>query len=188
MTSFSLHTIESAPAGSKPLLQVIQRKYGFIPNLLAELAESPAALKAAMALDEAYGTSSLTPVEQQAVLLGLIGPEGGSMTNAWRMLRLALPKEYRVHVRHVSHSEMAASGAWYVVSQRLGFTDGHVGRVSLKPGTPGVTDFFCMNDQCIRKLRGKWVSGLAVNRPAAYTGIYAYMDHAEPASVYGITH
>jgi uncharacterized peroxidase-related enzyme len=71
MTSFSLHTIESAPAGSKPLLQVIQRKYGFIPNLLTELAESPAALKAAMALDETYGTSSLTPVEQQGVLLAV---------------------------------------------------------------------------------------------------------------------
>lgn len=69
--------------------------------------------------------------EQQAVRLGLIGPEGGSMTNAWRILRLALPKEYRVHVRHVSHSEMTTSGVWYVVSQRLGFTDGHAECVQL---------------------------------------------------------
>lgn len=71
MTSFPLHTVESAPAGSQRLLQAIRRRYGFIPNLLAELAESPAVLKAVVALDEAYTASSLTPAEQQTVLIAV---------------------------------------------------------------------------------------------------------------------
>ena len=71
MTSFPIHTVESAPADSKPFLQTIQQSYGFIPNLLAELAESPTVLKAVLALDEAYSASSLTPAEQQAVLLAV---------------------------------------------------------------------------------------------------------------------
>jgi AhpD family alkylhydroperoxidase len=71
MTSFPIHTVESAPADSKPFLQTIQKRYGFIPNLLAELAESPTVLKAVLALDEAYSASNFTPAEQQAVLLAV---------------------------------------------------------------------------------------------------------------------
>lgn len=71
MTSFPIHTVESAPADSKPFLQTIRKSYGFIPNLLAELAESPTVLKAVLALDEAYSASSFTPAEQQAVLLAV---------------------------------------------------------------------------------------------------------------------
>jgi prepilin-type N-terminal cleavage/methylation domain-containing protein/prepilin-type processing-associated H-X9-DG protein len=71
----------------------------------------------------------------------------------------------------------------------LGFTDGHVGKVQLRPGTPGVSDFFCVNSLCIRKVGGKWVNGQALNSADAYNkGIYGYMDHAESASMYGILH
>lgn len=70
----------------------------------------------------------------------------------------------------------------------LAFTDGHVGRVQLRPGLPGVVDFFSMNNQCIRKAGGKWVSGWAANDNKYGVGMYGYLDHAKPASEHGVIH
>jgi prepilin-type N-terminal cleavage/methylation domain-containing protein/prepilin-type processing-associated H-X9-DG protein len=71
----------------------------------------------------------------------------------------------------------------------IGFTDGHVGRVQLRPGTPGVTDFFSVNTHCVRKMGGKWVNGQAANfANMDGKGMWAFMDSAPPASTYGITH
>ena len=64
MTKFTVHTVESAPALSRPLLEGIKRVFGFVPNLYAVFAESPAALQGALSIGEAYANSSLSPVEQ----------------------------------------------------------------------------------------------------------------------------
>jgi AhpD family alkylhydroperoxidase len=69
MPHFKVHTIESAPAASREALDAAGRRYGMIPNLLAVLAESPEALKAYLTLSDLFSSSSLTPVEQQVVLL-----------------------------------------------------------------------------------------------------------------------
>src|SRR5262249_61010107 len=69
MTQFTVHTAESAPAASRPLLDGIGRSFGFVPNLFGVFAESPAALRGALAIYEAFSTSSLTQVEQQLVML-----------------------------------------------------------------------------------------------------------------------
>lgn len=62
-------TVESAPDGSKETLQAIQKGFGFIPNLMATFANSPAVLNGYMGLDAAWSKSSLTPKEQQIILL-----------------------------------------------------------------------------------------------------------------------
>lgn len=62
-------TIESAPEGSQETLRAIQKGFGFIPNLMATFANSPAVLNGYMGLDAAWSKSSLTPKEQQLVLL-----------------------------------------------------------------------------------------------------------------------
>lgn len=69
MTQFTVHTAESAPAGSRPLLEGIGRSMGFVPNLFAVFAESPAALRGGLAIYEAFSASSLAPAEQQLVML-----------------------------------------------------------------------------------------------------------------------
>jgi uncharacterized peroxidase-related enzyme len=71
MVSFAAHTVESAPAASRPLLEGIGRSFGFVPNLFGVFAESPAALRGALAIHEAFSTSSLTLVEQQLVMLAV---------------------------------------------------------------------------------------------------------------------
>ncbi|MGK7754175.1 MULTISPECIES: hypothetical protein [unclassified Roseovarius] len=42
MTGIPTHTIASAPAEAKPILQAALNGYGFVPNLYATMAEAPA--------------------------------------------------------------------------------------------------------------------------------------------------
>jgi hypothetical protein len=46
MPSFDLHTIETAPEESRPLLENSQKSFGRIPGLHAVMAEAPALLEA----------------------------------------------------------------------------------------------------------------------------------------------
>lgn len=62
-------TVETAPEGSKETLKQIQKAFGFIPNLMATFANSPAVLNGYMAMDAAWEKSSLTPKERQLILL-----------------------------------------------------------------------------------------------------------------------
>jgi hypothetical protein len=41
MSSYPVHTIDSAPAQSKPVLQQLQQAFGLIPNIAAKMAASP---------------------------------------------------------------------------------------------------------------------------------------------------
>ena len=70
MSRFDVHTTDTAPAAAKPLLESAQAKYGFLPNLLGVMAESPALLEAYMAAQDVFRTKTeLTPTEQEIVLL-----------------------------------------------------------------------------------------------------------------------
>jgi len=69
MAEFKIHTIESAPAEARGALEAARQKFGFLPNLLGELAAAPSALKGYLALGELLSESSLGPVEQQIVLI-----------------------------------------------------------------------------------------------------------------------
>ena len=68
MTAFTIHSIDTAPEGSKDRLAAVKKGWGFIPKLQATLAESPVALKA---YDDLFGLiaaeASLSPAEQQVV-------------------------------------------------------------------------------------------------------------------------
>lgn len=68
MESFTIHTIETAPEGSRETLEAVQRKFGFVPNLLGELAAAPSAARAYATLDGLLEDSSLEPVEVQLLL------------------------------------------------------------------------------------------------------------------------
>jgi uncharacterized peroxidase-related enzyme len=62
-------TIATAPEASKPLLESIQKSFGFIPNLMAIFATNPTVLQGYLALDAAYEKGSFTPRERQIILL-----------------------------------------------------------------------------------------------------------------------
>ncbi len=68
MTTFPVHSSETAPEGSKPILAA-QKKFGFVPNLFRVMAEAPTAGEAYMAVMDIFESSSLSAAEQQTVLL-----------------------------------------------------------------------------------------------------------------------
>ena len=71
MSDFTVHTIETAPDQSVALLQGAQKAFGFVPNLIGVLAESPAAAEAYLTLSQIFDKSSLTPAERQVAILAI---------------------------------------------------------------------------------------------------------------------
>lgn len=71
MTDFTIHTVDSAPEGSKEVLQGARKRYGFVPNLMGVLAEAPTAVQAYAMLSDTFASGSLSPVEQQVVTLAV---------------------------------------------------------------------------------------------------------------------
>jgi len=69
MKTFKTHTADTAPSASHTALQGVKENIGFIPNVFAAIAESPLALETFVALNGAFGESSLSPQEQQIVQL-----------------------------------------------------------------------------------------------------------------------
>lgn len=69
MPEFTVYTTETAPEGSKAILEGAAQKYGFTPNLLGVLAESPAALKAYTGLAGAVAETTFSATEEQVVLM-----------------------------------------------------------------------------------------------------------------------
>lgn len=69
MTDFNTYSIETAPEGSKSLLQGAQNAYGFLPNLLATMAEAPSLLEGYMTLAKIFDKTSLSETERQIIMM-----------------------------------------------------------------------------------------------------------------------
>ncbi|SDY83966.1 alkylhydroperoxidase AhpD family core domain-containing protein [Jannaschia faecimaris] len=66
---FKTHTMESAPADAKPILQGALKGYGFVPNLYATMAEAPAILEGYTTLAGIFGKADLSETERQIILM-----------------------------------------------------------------------------------------------------------------------
>ncbi len=71
MSEFTIHTVETAPDASKPMLEDSQKSFNFIPNLHGVLAQSPQALEAYKALSALFGATSLSTVEKNVVWMAI---------------------------------------------------------------------------------------------------------------------
>ncbi|WP_421785519.1 carboxymuconolactone decarboxylase family protein [Hyphobacterium sp.] len=69
MSELTVHTTETAPEASRPLLQSIETNNGFLPNLMGVLAESPATLEAYTTLSKIFDKSDFSAIDRQVVLL-----------------------------------------------------------------------------------------------------------------------
>src|SRR3989475_12640380 len=67
MSRFAQYTIANAPEFSQPLLARVHKAYGFVPNLYATFAESPAVLEGYLALSGSLDKGALSPTERQLV-------------------------------------------------------------------------------------------------------------------------
>ena len=69
MAQFPLHTRATAPFEAKPILDQASQAMGYVPALLAQMAEAPALLEGYAALSAIFRKTGFTPAEQQLVLL-----------------------------------------------------------------------------------------------------------------------
>lgn len=67
--SFKVHTKETAPAASVPVLAGLEQHIGFIPNILGVMAESPMTITSVASINQAIEQSNLSPVEQRVVTI-----------------------------------------------------------------------------------------------------------------------
>lgn len=69
MSLYEVHTIETAPQGSKPLLQNLQGAIGMIPNLAASMAASPELLRGFLSIRQIFYGGTFSPGEIQVLAL-----------------------------------------------------------------------------------------------------------------------
>jgi uncharacterized peroxidase-related enzyme len=75
-------SIDDAPEAARPLLQAVQSKVGFAPNLYKVLAHSPAALEGALGLSGALGKGALDAPTRERIALAIANVNGCDYCNA----------------------------------------------------------------------------------------------------------
>jgi alkylhydroperoxidase family enzyme len=69
MTTYPIHTVESAPAGAQDALRGLQQALGLLPNLAATMANSPALVNTFVAAFGQFAGTGFTAAERQVLLL-----------------------------------------------------------------------------------------------------------------------
>ncbi|MBI1187688.1 MAG: carboxymuconolactone decarboxylase family protein [Alphaproteobacteria bacterium] len=69
MTQFTVHTLDTAPAASRPAMDGARKAFGLLPNLIGLFAESPAVVDGYLALAGALQKSSFSPLEREVALI-----------------------------------------------------------------------------------------------------------------------
>jgi AhpD family alkylhydroperoxidase len=65
--TFTIHTTDSAPQGSADALAALERNIGFVPNLAATIAGSPAAMNGFVGMQSALRTTTLSALEREVI-------------------------------------------------------------------------------------------------------------------------
>ncbi|MBL0122680.1 MAG: carboxymuconolactone decarboxylase family protein [Betaproteobacteria bacterium] len=68
-TQFTTYTVETASEASKPFLIGAKQAFGFLPNLLGGMAESPALLEGYMSVAGIFNKTALSETERQIILM-----------------------------------------------------------------------------------------------------------------------
>lgn len=71
MPTLKVHSVDSAPQESKPMLEAAVKGFGMLPNLIGVLASSPETLKAYQTLHQLFMDTSFDPEELTVVWQGI---------------------------------------------------------------------------------------------------------------------
>jgi AhpD family alkylhydroperoxidase len=69
MSSFHIHTIDSAPEQSRPVLQQLEQTFGVIPNIAGAMAESPVLIGGFIGLFQKVHSGTFNEAQIQTLLL-----------------------------------------------------------------------------------------------------------------------
>ena len=67
MNTFTIHSIDEAPKASNTILTNAQKSFGFVPNLMRIMAESPPTLEAYTTLMRLFDKSAFGASERQVI-------------------------------------------------------------------------------------------------------------------------
>jgi uncharacterized peroxidase-related enzyme len=76
LPDFKVHTIDSAPEGARGLLQGLNDRIGFVPNLAATMAGAPTLLEAFVTLQAIGHRTSLSAIERQVIAVAVATETG----------------------------------------------------------------------------------------------------------------
>lgn len=97
MARLTVHTIDTAPEGSKARMEAVQKANGFIPNLIGVLANSPQALEFYQEVSKLNAKSSLDAQEIEVVQITAAAHNGCNFCVAGHTkigkLKLAMPDD-----------------------------------------------------------------------------------------------
>ena len=128
-------TIANAPAASKPIMEDIQKGFGFVPNLMATMANSPELLKGYLALDTEWDKTSFTPQERNfALLAASLENECGYCTAAHSTIAKAfqkVPAETVAAIRAAKPTGDKKTDALVTLVRELLSKRGHASRATI---------------------------------------------------------
>ena len=108
MTRLTLHTLETAPADSKPLVERSQQLNGYLPNLIGILANAPLALQTYVTVGEINGRASLSFAEREVVQITAARLHGCDFCvaghSALAVRKVGLPTAQVVALQHGRHT------------------------------------------------------------------------------------
>ncbi|MGH3252382.1 MAG: aminopeptidase P family N-terminal domain-containing protein, partial [Trebonia sp.] len=89
MTTFTRHTIESAPPASRRAMTAVTGKQGYLPAAVGLLAESPEALEGFLRLSAAFDACTLDALAREVVIMTVAVRNGCHLCVAMHAARLA---------------------------------------------------------------------------------------------------
>jgi uncharacterized peroxidase-related enzyme len=129
MSDYRIHTIDSAPADSAAALRALEDALGFVPNLAATMAESPALVGGFVDLRRTLAAGELTGVEREIVALAVSLENGCDYCMAAHStfaLMQAADADAVAAARSGDAPDDPRLGALYRFARRLVITKGHV--------------------------------------------------------------
>lgn len=75
MSTFKIHSIETAPENSRPMLEASNRDFGMVPNLHAVMSESPAMLEAYKTIHQIFSKKTAFNADELTVVWQTINVE-----------------------------------------------------------------------------------------------------------------
>ncbi|MFI5891703.1 carboxymuconolactone decarboxylase family protein [Actinoplanes sp. NPDC051513] len=164
MTTYPIHTVETAPEGSRPALQRLNDALGLVPNLAATMANAPSLISTFVAAFGQLGGAGFTDGERQVLLLS------NAVANrcAWAVafhstlaLAQGVPAAEVEAIRRGGLPGDPRLAALSATTRALIDKRGHLDDADVKTFTAGGFDEMRLLDV---------VTGLAVSTMANYTG------------------
>lgn len=179
---FTYHTRQTAPAEALPLIDRSEKAYGFFPKLHQILAEAPVSYAAYLDTFALFAASSLTPLEQQVVMMTANVENRCHYCTAGHSLLMRLSKMPEDVIAALRDGQPLADDrlqALHVFATRLLETRGHVGDDALQA---------FLDAGFTRKQALEVLTGLATKLLSNFTNALAHTDLDEPVKPFAWVH